>query len=104
MADARIEQGEESRKMMDDQDRVPDNTSGSDMDIKLETSELLENCSTCGKGFQSKQDLIVHIRSTHLLQDSQCHFKSRKSLENHVNSVHKIVKCDSCNQNVLVPE
>ena len=84
---------------MDDQDRVPDNTSGSDMDIKLETSELLENCSTCGKGFQSKQDLIVHIRSTHLLQDSQCHhcgkdFKSRKSLENHVNSVHKIVKCD----------
>ena len=36
MADARIEQGEESRKMMDDQDRVPDNTSGSDMDIKME--------------------------------------------------------------------
>ena len=58
MADARIEQGEESRKMMDDQDRVPDNTSGSDMDIKLEPSELLEHCSTCGKGFKSKKELL----------------------------------------------
>ena len=59
MADARREQGKESRKMMDDQDRVPDNTSGSDMDIKLEPSELLENCSMCGKGFQSKNSMVA---------------------------------------------
>ena len=72
-------------------------------DIKLEPYELMHQCSTCGKGFKSKQDLYMHNRNNHLLQDSQCHqcgkcFKSKKSLENHTNTVHKIVKCNSCDQ------
>ena len=45
-------------KMMEDKDMVPDNVSCIKMNIKLEPSELLEHCSTCGKGFKSKKELL----------------------------------------------
>ena len=45
-------------KMMEYKDMVPDNVSCIKMNIKLEPSELLEHCSTCGKGFKSKKELL----------------------------------------------
>ena len=82
-------------------DGVETDTSDTEPDVKLEPYELTFN--TCGKGFKSKNDLGMHIRNTHLLQESQCHqcgkcFHTRKALENHVNSCHKMVKCKLCEQ------
>ena len=55
------------------------------------------------KVFNSKNNLLVHIRSMHLLHDSQCQhcgkgFKNRKALDNHINAAHRTGKCDYCNE------
>ena len=54
MANAGEEQGKETEKRIEDEDR---DISESDMDIKVEPSELLETCSTCGKDFKIRIDL-----------------------------------------------
>ena len=79
-------------------ERVHTNTSVSDDDIKLETNELLEQCTTCAKGFNSKNNLLVQVRSMHLLHNSQCQhcgkgFKNQKALHNHIKGhLHKLWK------------
>ena len=47
MANAEGNQGV-AMKMMEDKDMVPDNISCIKINIKLEPSELMEHCSTCG--------------------------------------------------------
>ena len=49
----------------------------------------------------SKNDLTVHIRSTHQLKDNICSicgktFTKTNSLERHMNDVHSTQKCDTC--------
>ena len=85
-------------------DGVETDTSDTEPDVKLEPYELTFN--TCGKGFKSKNDLGMHIRNTHLLQESQCDqcgkcFHTRKALESilvikwsNANYVNNILKLD----------
>ena len=69
-------------------------------DIKLEPYEIFDQfpCDFCGKVFDNKSSLAVHVNNTHRLRPQTCEvcgktFKNNKSLLDHLR-LHKTIECE----------